>query len=495
MNSVTGSHLARLLGTGWRAGTGPAYVQLAEALRLLVLDGRLALETRLPGEREAAAAFGLSRTTVTAAYDRMRAEGYARSRQGSGTVVTLPGEAAVAAARAAVRGGQPGGPSGAGAFAPVVDATLIDLAHASPAAPGAAVLGALDAARTELPRHLRGHGYDVLGLPELRAVVADRFTARGLPTRAEEVLITSGGLHALRLCLELLLSAGDRVLVDQPTYPNALDAARRLGARLVAAPLEPGGWDVEGITAAVQQTAPRAAYLIPEFHNPTGLLMPAEVREQLARAFAAARTTVVVDETLVELALDAQQVPPPFAAAAPRRVVTVGSTAKSLWGGLRIGWVRADVTTIRRLAALRSTVDLSTPVLEQLVARHLLLDPEPVMTARRRELAARRDLLVGALRDRFPGWEVPVPGGGLVLWCRLDAPVSSALAAAAHRHGVALAAGPRFSVDGTLERWLRVPYTLPDDVLLDAVRRLGVAHAAVTGGPAPEEMPVPLALS
>jgi DNA-binding transcriptional MocR family regulator len=386
---------------------------------------------------------------------------------------------------------------GVGAFAPLGDPDVIDLAHASPAAPAAAVLDALDRAAGELPRFMRGHGYDVLGLADLRAVVAERFTARGLPTRAEEVLVTGGGLHGIRLCLELLVAPGDRVLVDQPTYPNALDAARRVGGRLVAAPLASEGWDVEGMTATVRQTAPRAAYLAPEFHNPTGLLMPADARRELARALATARTTAVVDETLLDLALDGTSVPPPFAAGTGAELaLTVGSLAKSFWGGLRIGWVRGDVTTIRRLAAVRASLDLSTPVLEQLVARELLLDPEPVLAARRQELTAKRDLLIGALRRQFPDWDVPSPAGGLVLWCRLDAPVSTALAAAALRHGVAVAAGPRFAVDGTLERWLRVPYTLPDEVLLDAVQRLGAAHLAVTGrGAGVEEMPVPLALS
>jgi len=481
MKAISGGHLARITGEGWRSGVAPAYIQLAESLRLLVLDGRLPLATRLPGEREAATALGVSRTTVTAAYDRMRAEGYARSRQGSGTFTALPARA---------------GAGGSVDFDPVSTDALIDLAHASPAAPAAAFDEAFEAARADLPRLMRGHGIDVLGLPELRSAVAERYTRRGLPTTQEEVLITSGALHGIRLCLELLLSPGDRLLVDQPTYPNALEAARRVGARLVAAPLNPQGWDVEGIAATVRQTSPRAAYVIPEFHNPTGLLMPAEVRGEVARALAGSRTVAIVDETLVDLALDAAPMPAPFATHASRgRVVTVGSTAKSFWGGLRTGWIRADTTMVRRLAAVRASIDLSTAVIEQVVVLHLLDSAESILAARRRELAARRDLLVSALRGRFPAWEVPVPSGGLVLWCRLDAPVSSALAAASYRHGLVLAAGPRFGVDGTFEHWLRVPYTLPEETLLDAVGRLDAAYRSVTGSPHAEEMPLLEALS
>ncbi|MGH8776338.1 MAG: PLP-dependent aminotransferase family protein [Jiangellaceae bacterium] len=470
MRSVNGVHLARLLGN-WTAKdrAGPTYAQLAAAVRLLVLDGRLALATRLPSERELADALGLSRTTVTTAYDGLRGSGYASSRPGSGTWTALP------------TSHRPSDPPWAPA-APV-GSELIDLAHASVAAPTQALREAYDAALEELPRFLPGHGYGLYGLSALRAVLADRYAARGLPTAADQILVTAGAQHAWSLVLGLAVTAGDRVLVEHPTYPNALDASRRAGARLVPVALTDDGWDVEAMSAAFRQTAPRLAYLVPDFHNPTGLLASEEVRTRLAQEIRRTRTLTVVDEALVELALDDRPVPRPFAAnLRDDLVVTIGSVSKTVWGGLRVGWLRSDPATVQRLAAVRATVDISSPVLDQLAVAHVLRAPDNVLTARRRELRESRDALVAALGQRLPEWTLRVPDGGLVLWCDLGAPLSSALVGAGERQGLRLAAGPRFGVDGAFERRLRLPYTYTPDVLADAVERLAASYRSVTDG-------------
>lgn len=469
MRSVNGTHLSRLLGDWATHASGPTYARLAAAMRLLVLDGRLALTTRLPAERELAAALSVSRTTVTAAYDALRGAGYAVSRRGSGTWTTLPPSRC--------------GDTSAAPWAPAAPegTELLDLAHAAPVAPVHALRQAYDAALEQLPRYLPGHGYSLYGLPELRSAVASRFTSRGLPTTPDQVLITSGAQHAFSLVLGLMVSPGDRVLVEHPTYPNALDAARRAGARLVPVALMDDGWDVEALSAALRQTAPRLAYLVPEFHNPTGLLATDGERTALARELGRARTLAVIDETLAELSLGERHVPVPFATyAADKQTVTIGSASKSFWGGLRVGWLRADRATIRRLAAVRATLDNASPVLEQLAVAYLLGNADDVLTARREELRIRRDVLVEALRERLPEWSARMPEGGMVLWCDLGAPVSSALVGAGEGHGLRLAAGPRFGVDGAFERRLRLPFTYDTDVLVGAAERLAAAYRSVT---------------
>jgi DNA-binding transcriptional MocR family regulator len=169
--------------------------------------------------------------------------------------------------------------------------------------------------------------------------------------------------------------------------------------------------------------------------------------------------------------------------------VTIGSTSKTFWGGLRVGWLRADRATVRRLAAVRATVDNSSPVLEQLAVAYLLSRSDEVLKTRRRELRDRRDALAAAIAARLPDWSVRVPGGGLVLWCDLGAPVSSALVMAGERHGLRLAAGPRFGLDGAFERRLRLPYTYSVDVLDDAADRLAAAYRSVAEGPVAQSRP------
>lgn len=465
--------LVRLLG-GW-AGQGPAYRSLAAALRLLVLDGRVPLHVALPGERDLAAALGVSRTTVAAAYALLREEGFLASRQGSRSTTALPPGPAVAGTAWAGPGPVWPGPGAPG------EGGVLDLAYASLPAPAGAVRQAYDAALAALPEHLPGHGYEPIGLPALRAAIAARYAARGLPTTPEQVLVTSGAQHALGLLVRLLAAPGDRVLVDHPTYPHALDTLRQAGCRLVPVGLPDAGWDVDGLRAAVRQTAPRMAYLVPDFHNPTGRLMDDATRAEVTRVARDGRVVLVVDETLVDLALA-----PPFApAAAPvaaqaggGQVVTLGSTSKSFWGGLRVGWIRADSVLVTRLAGARPTVDLGTPVVEQLAVTALLADAERVLTPRRETLRARRDALLALLAEHLPAWHAPVPAGGLSLWAELPSPVSTALAAAVERHGVRVAAGPRFGVDGAFERFVRLPFTLPEAELALAVERLAEAYNA-----------------
>jgi DNA-binding transcriptional MocR family regulator len=470
--TVSARSIVAMLGPA-EAGV-PAYQSLAERLRRLVADGRILRGTRLPSERELTAALGVSRTTVTRAYEVLREAGYLVSRRGSGSVASVPG-------------GRPatGGPLRTGDER---DGWL-DLTCAAPAAlPGTAE--AYEAAARELPRHLTSTGYDPYGLPELRAAIADRFTARGLPTSPEQVMVTSGSLAALGIVTRAYLGPGDRVLMESPTYPNAIAALRRSGVRPVGLPLEADGWDVEALEIALRQSAPRAAYLVPDFQNPTGRQMPERTREQVGAALRRARTLPVVDETVAEIALDAEPLRP--LAAQDPRAVTVGGANKLFWGGLRLGWLRAPLDQLEPLLEARLTLDLGTPLLEQLVLLRLLAELDTALPARLAALRASREALVGALRERLPDWRFALPPGGLCLWCELPAPRSSALVAAAAQEGVLLAPGGQFGVDGGLESFVRVPYTLPPDQLVEAVSLLAVAwdRAAQSTGPVVRRSPL-----
>jgi DNA-binding transcriptional MocR family regulator len=462
---ISGQRLARLLGDWRRRGARQGTADLAAGIRMLVLEGQLPAGTRLPAEREIADALPVSRTMITAALDQLREEGVVASRRGAGSWVTLPAGVL----------GRPSDPTPS-------SRSHIDLARAaSPAGP--AIAAAMEAVRLRMPEHLMGHGYHEHGVSELRQRIADRYAARGLPTSPDQIVVTSGAQHALALALRLFTGPGDRVLVEQPSYPNALDAIRSTSAIPVPVPMLPGGWDLEGIEAALRQAAPRVAYLVLDFHNPTAHRLDAQGRARLGELLRRARTPAIVDETLVDLDLDGDpaDAPPPMAAFADDLVVTIGSVSKSHWGGLRIGWIRARPDVVHRLVSARTAIDLGTAVFEQLLAAELLTDPEPALRVRRADLAAQRDVLVDGLREHCPQWMFRRPAGGLSLWCELDAPVSTQIAVVAQNYGIRLAPGARFAAQGGLERWLRLPYALPSEVLREAVRRLGSVAALVAG--------------
>ena len=463
--------LGRLLGEQWRTG-GPTYVGLADRLRALVLDGRLPLEVRVPSERQLAEQLHVSRTTVTAAYDALRESGFLRSRQGSGSWTAVPG------------GVRPTG----GAIAPPtpddVEADVIDLAAATLPADGVAVRAAYEAALLELPRHLPGVGYEAAGVPDARRAVAEMLSARGLPTDEGQVVITSGAVSAWSLLLRVLVQPGDRVVVEQPTYPNALEAARRAGARLVPVPLgdvDSPLWDLDVWRTTLRQSAPTLGYVLPDCQNPTGGVMTDADREATVAAADAAGTTLVVDETLVDLRLDGGAPGRPLAAFSDS-VVTVGGVSKSAWAGLRLGWIRASRDLVDRVVETRLSWDLGTPVVGQLALAHLLRDPDREAHAvrRRGEVRARRDALEAALRRDLPGWRWRPAQGGLSLWVELDRRSSSSMAETAAAHGLRLAAGPRFGVEGALERYLRLPFVVPAGRVDEAVGRLAGLAAAAT---------------
>ncbi|REG02069.1 GntR family transcriptional regulator [Asanoa ferruginea] len=471
---VRGSQLARLLGH-WHALPGrrrnPDYAALAGAVRGLLADGRLPLGIRLPAERELAEALKVSRTTVTAAYRELRESGHLTSRRGAGSWTTLPGGHRVAST---------------GLWTPLNDLDMIDLGCAALAAPPE-LIPAARAAADELPRYLGDAGYHPTGLVELREAVARGFTDRGLPTSPDQIMVTSGTQQALDLVLRLTVQAGNGVLMESPTYPNALAALSARRARITTHGLDTdAGWDGELLLGALRQSTPRLAYVIPEFHNPTGHLMPADLRERMVATAHSTGTDLVVDESFVDLPLDGVEMPPPVALFDRHsRVITIGGMSKPYWGGLRIGWVRASAPTVQRLAALRVGVDMASPVLDQLVAAQLLDRADTIVPARRLQLAAQRDALLAALAEHLPEWRVRPPQGGVTLWAELDGPISSALARAAEEVGVRLAPGPRFGLDGTLERFLRLPYTLPAGELVDAVKRIATVRYDLDHTPHP----------
>jgi len=448
------SSLAGVLGEDWRRPGGSAQA-LAEALRALVVDGRLAVRTRVPSERALAPELGVSRGTVSRAYDRLRDDGFLVSARGAGSWLTLPD----------ARGGAP--------VAWQAPAWGVDLSVAALPAPEPQLGEAAASAARALARHAPSHGYAAAGLPELRAAIARRFCERGVETSPDQVLVTAGAQHALHLVLRLLCAPGDRVLVDAPAYPRTLAAVRGVRGRAVAVPLEPEGWNAGAWEQTLAAAAPRLAVTMPDHHNPTGLTMGDAQRRAIVSACARAGVLLVADETSAELRLDGPPQRPPLAAFDPGGgVVTLGSMSKAAWGGLRLGWVRASPRLVRELAAVRAEVDMASPVLEQLLALELLARWQEVVDSRVALLRERRDALLEALAEHAPAWTVRRPDGGLSAWVRLPTPVATRLASAAAREGLIVTPGPAFSVDGTFERHLRLPFTAAPEVLRDAVRTL-----------------------
>ena len=454
-----GSRLVEQLGAQNAAGATAS--ALADQIRALVLDGRLTVGERLPSERALALELRRSRSTITRAYGLLEAEGYVARLHGGSTRITLPHADIVTI--------------------PTDDDSAIDLSIASMDS----TPGLYDATVRSLPRlaAMRGtSGYSLRGLPELREAVAARFSERGVETSADEIMITSGALNALNLVLATIGRRGERALVEQPTFPHALEALHRHGYRLVPTPVDVEGWDARHLAETLLSVRPHLAYLIPDFHNPTGATLPDDERSRLVATARSAGTTLIVDETTTELDIDRGWAPTPMAAYDPR-VVTVGSMSKIAWGGMRIGWIRAERSLITRLLAVRPSFELGTALLEQCIAVELLADM-PALTAHvRTRLRAGRAAVEAGLAA-LPGIRMPSTPGGLSAWVDLEVPVSTALSLAARERQLILPPGPRFTTGGVLERRLRIPITLPPERTAEAMTRVAESWAHVQGGAA-----------
>ena len=454
--------LAERLGR-WPAGRGPLPVLLAARLRALMDEGELPPGEPLPPDRALALALAVGRSTVVAAYDLLRQEGRIVRRQGSGTRVA---------------GTSPAGPPQTTTSEPIFLHLLeppdgvIPLACAAPDAPPPELAEAYARIVPVLAGTSGDIGYYPAGHPALRRAIAERYTRRGIRTGPERVLITGGAQQALSLLARALLAPGDRVLVEGPTYPGALAAFREF----VAVPQAlPAGLD--GLAAAARQRRAALAYVIPTFHNPTGSVLPSSARRALVSAVTAAGIPLIEDEVLADLGFPGTQAPPPLAAYADT-LISVGSLSKSVWGGLRIGWVRAPGPLIARLARLLAVHHLGGNVPAQLAAAELVPHLEALCARQAPIRQARHDHLRGELARHLPGWHVPPVPGGQTLWVRLPHGDGASFAQTALRHGVAVLPGTGLDASGRSEEYLRLHFIAPPEQLTEAVSRLAQAWHA-----------------
>jgi DNA-binding transcriptional MocR family regulator len=307
--------------------------------------------TRLPTERAFAVELSVSRSTVVAAYDLLRGEGWLESRQGSGTWVRR--HASV------VRFGEdrPGflGRSTV-TFRALIEGPGEGIEFTCAALPAGDLFERPSVARAfeDLAAFARSSiGYEAPGHPPLRAAIGEHLSRRWrLPTTEDEVVVTSGAQQAVGLAAALYARPGEIAIVEDPTYLTAIDVFTAAGLRLLPVPVGVQGVRPERLRQAMLDAAPRFAYLMPTFHNPTGAVMPERERREIAYLAQEAQVPIVEDLTVADLALEDEPPPPIGAFQGEVPVLTIGSLSKVLWGGLRVGWIRAPAPVIQRLGRM-----------------------------------------------------------------------------------------------------------------------------------------------
>ena len=462
--------LAELLGA-WSSGSGPLYIQLAVAVDHLVKNGQLRDGVILPSERKLAEALSVSRSTVVSAYDRLEECRRVDRRQGSGTRVTVE---------------EVPGPDNRN---PRVGSFFVSTSQ-SKALVQASLPCTLDL-RSELqeladtvgtfgtvPRGL------VMGLPELREAIADRFTRKGLATSSDEILITSGCQQAVGLLVCTLLQTGDVAVVEEPTWPGAADVIERVGARVFGVPVDSGGIDIDQLREVVERLRPGLLVVNPHHQNPTSTRLLPHRRRALADMSADYSIPLIEDRVLADLAFDGN-VPPPLASLRPDApIITVDSLSKTVWSGIGVGWVRGSTDLIGRLKLEKAMSDLGTSLMPQLLACQLESRLDSLIAKRSEMLAKRVKWASELLIEAVPDWSFEMPKGGASFWCKLPSPVASGFARHAARSGLILVTDKAFSLCHD-DQHIRVPFAAENADYANAIEMLADAWASFDPGSGP----------
>ncbi|AXX32908.1 PLP-dependent aminotransferase family protein [Actinosynnema pretiosum subsp. pretiosum] len=314
------------------------------------------------------------------------------------------------------------------------------------------------------------------GDADLREQVAARLTARGLPTRPDELLITTGSQQALALVVTALLEPGSVVAVEEPTYLAALQCFHLAGARVVAVPGDERGIDPVALAEVVERDRPELLYLVPTFANPTGRTLDAERRAEVLRVAERSGLRVLEDDPYSELRYRGDAVP--ALAASSDLVLHLGTFSKIGAPGLRVGWLRAPEELMPALVVTKQAADLHTSAFDQAVVADYLRESD--LDAHVRRLCAtyreRRDALVGALAAVLPEGTVRTdPDGGMFVWVRLPGEVDAAVVLRrALERDVAFVPGASFYAGEPDRATMRLSFTTgAPEVIREGVRRLG----------------------
>ncbi|GAA5002820.1 aminotransferase-like domain-containing protein [Streptomyces siamensis] len=317
------------------------------------------------------------------------------------------------------------------------------------------------------------------GEPALRAALAERTRARGLPTGADDVLVTTGSQQALSLLATALLEPGDTVLVESPCYLAALQAFSFAGARIVAVPGDEHGLDPDALDALTARERPKLLYTVPTFQNPTGRTLPGERRAAVAAVAARRGLWIVEDDPYGELRFEGERVP--WIAShdgAADRTVLLGSFSKVMAPGMRLGWLRAPAALRRACAVAKQAADLHTPTVNQLAAARYLADRD--LDAHVAGVAAvyreRRDAMLAGIAEALPaGSSWTRPEGGMFLWARLpESYDTTALLPRVVEQDVAYVPGAPFYAAAPDPATLRLCFvTQTPEEIAEGLRRLG----------------------
>ncbi|WP_028550297.1 MocR-like pyridoxine biosynthesis transcription factor PdxR [Paenibacillus sp. UNC451MF] len=412
-----------------RQSSKPLYEQIADHLEQKISYGEFPPGSLLPSERKLAEQLGVNRSTVILAFGELRSMGIIESRAGSGTRVSRTKWGAMPKHTPNWSRYAEGG-----SFLPNLpflrrirealtqQPSLIDFASGE-LSPDLAPVNEIAALMSE-HRYTSYLGYDnPQGYVPLReALVSYLDTYRGIQASESSILITSGSQQSLYLITQCLLSPGDAVAIEDPSYCYSLPMFQSAGLRLFRLPVDEHGVCPDDIRSLYKKHRIKMVFLNPNFQNPTGTVISLERRKQLFDVASELGLPIVEDDPFSLTAYEGKVPMPLKSMDSNGSILYIGSFSKIAASGLRIGWMVAPRSIVERLADARQQMDFGLSVIPQQVAAQFIKSSyfRPHLDRLQIQLQFKRDLLIESLRKELPDLVTfTAPQGGLHLWCKL----------------------------------------------------------------------------
>jgi 2-aminoadipate transaminase len=298
--------------------------------------------------------------------------------------------------------------------------------------------------------------------------------------KPEQVMVTNGSMEAAALLFRQLVSEGDRVIIEQPTYDRTLLLLQQAGAEFAPAPLESDGIDPSSIAAAAAEGAITLAHIIPNFHNPAGCTLSLEKRSKIVQLAGEHGFILFEDDPYRLICFEKASGKTMLEMDTADRVIHASSFSKSVGPGVRVGYLVGPDEQIATLAKRANETYISPNMLAESIVFELCASGglEANLKIVNAALRERRDALVKALEQHIPEAEFVVPEGGYFLWLDLADDVDTkALLAESKEEGVTFVAGPDFMLEGGTSS-LRLSFApVPADQVDEGVQRLARALA------------------
>jgi 2-aminoadipate transaminase len=323
------------------------------------------------------------------------------------------------------------------------------------------------------------------GATPLRNALCEIMRSRGVVVNPDELIVTTGAQQAIALVGEALLEPGNVVALERPTYPASIQMANLREARIVTAPSDSDGMDVEELEDRIRRDRPKLLYLVPTFGNPSGAVLSLDRRLRLLDMAVRYGFLILEDDPYGELYFDTAPFPPLIALA--RRVPSAmhhcaycSSLSKIVSPGFRVGWLIAPPELLHAATIIKQGQDAHTSALAQYAAFAYLQSGrlESNLTRLRDLYRSRANMMTAAIKAKIDGvLEHATPRGGMFLWARLRTNVDSTqLFHAAMQNGVAFVPGTSFMAEGRDPNALRLSFAGSD---LPKIRE-GISRLATT---------------